>query len=367
MGPILEAAFYGNVAAIDRFVQEDRRRLNAQIQGYHGLVNGLFVEGCSPLMLAAWNGYDAAVAQLLALGADVRLEDSTGRSALLWACMGDDNNSVVALLLDAGAPVNPRNHNGATPLYIALKANCSDCVELLIERGGDALDVDVDWDDGQTALHYAAEDGHTNIVRQLLQAGADPTIRNDLGKTPLDEARSAKSQVRYPSLAYVLLLEAALIEPQRSRLLFKARALIATRRTVMAATAALASKDLPAVLCQGIIAMAIPPYLVGRVAQGQELPRVFIDHNGDDKEEQLMACVKYALGLDGGGGVVFEGQGPTVGMLPEVFVELLEQLVPQWDTARKGRVLGDGYIEVGEDMEEGDDCEYVDDDEDGDD
>ena len=57
----------------------------------------------------------------------------------------------------------------------------------------------------------------------------------------------------------------------------------------------------------------------------------------------MVACLKYALGLEGGGGVVlFEGQEPAVGMLPEVFVELLELLVPKWDPAQKGRPLGEG-------------------------
>lgn len=35
-----------------------------------------------------------------------------------------------------------------------------------------------------------------------------------------------------------------------------------------------------------------------------------------------------------------EGQEPTVGMLPEVFVELLKLVVPMWDPAKKGRPLG---------------------------
>ena len=104
------------------------------------------------------------------------------------------------------------------------------------------------------------------------------------------------------------LLKAALIEPQRPRALFKARALIATRLTVAAAAAALASKGLPAVLHQVIAAMAGPPYLAGRVVQAQEPPRVSIQHDDDEQVEKLAACFKYALGLEGGDGVVFEGQ-----------------------------------------------------------
>ena len=41
-------------------------------------------------------------------------------------------------------------------------------------------------DSGSTALHYAVQRGDVDIVNILLSHGADPTIKNDLGKTPLD-------------------------------------------------------------------------------------------------------------------------------------------------------------------------------------
>ena len=63
---------------------------------------------------------------------------------------------------------------------------------------------------------------------------------------------------------------------------------------------------------------------------------------GAGPDDKLADCLKYVLGLEGRGGVVFEGQEPTVGMLPEVFVELLEMMVPKWDPAQKGRPLGKG-------------------------
>jgi hypothetical protein len=208
---------------------------------------------------------------------------------------------------------------------------------LLMDRGGGALDLNAKDRNRRTALHLATSQGHHQAVSLLLDAGADPTIHCITGSMPLGEARL------YQHPPCVDLLDAALVEPQRSRALFKVRALIATRRTVAATAAALASKGLPAVLHQGIAAMAGPPHLAERVAQAQELPRVSIQHNDSDEEELRAASVKYALGLEGGGGVVlFKGQEPAVGMLPEVLMELLELLVPKWDPAHKGRPLGEG-------------------------
>ena len=41
--------------------------------------------------------------------------------------------------------------------------------------------------DGDTALHIACKEGHVNVIESLLSQGADMTIKNNGGNTPLDE------------------------------------------------------------------------------------------------------------------------------------------------------------------------------------
>lgn len=55
----------------------------------------------------------------------------------------------------------------------------------VLKQGGDANDAD---DDGYSALHGAAENGHLDCVRALIAAGADPHPRTRDGLTPLDLA-----------------------------------------------------------------------------------------------------------------------------------------------------------------------------------
>ena len=54
----------------------------------------------------------------------------------------------------------------------------------------DGADLNVRYGPGNTALHYAADKGHAEIVKELLLKGADPCCTNDDGKTPTDLARA---------------------------------------------------------------------------------------------------------------------------------------------------------------------------------
>jgi ankyrin repeat protein len=75
--------------------------------------------------------------------------------------------------LDAGVPVNLTNGAGDTLLILAAYHVHADVVRALLERGADHARVD---DKGQTALAAAVFRRDPDIVTDLLDAGADPDL-----------------------------------------------------------------------------------------------------------------------------------------------------------------------------------------------
>ncbi len=158
--------------------------------------------GWSRLHWAAHGGDAAAVGSLLAEGAFVdepvcsleRASDDWGSTPLHLAAAAG-RLETVELLLDAGADVNARNGNGATPLHKAagqsfsadarvLRARAR-VVELLIWSGAapDARD-----ERGRTPLHWLARYPDLDSARALLEAGASPAAADHAGETPLHRA-----------------------------------------------------------------------------------------------------------------------------------------------------------------------------------
>lgn len=71
----------------------------------------------------------------------------------------------------------------STPLMEASQEGHLELVRYLLETGG--ADVHAQTQSGDTALTYAAENGHTDVADLLLQYGADLEHESEGGRTPL--------------------------------------------------------------------------------------------------------------------------------------------------------------------------------------
>jgi ankyrin repeat protein len=114
---------------------------------------------------------DAAVAMLIAGGADVNAPQPDGATALHWAAYWD-SPATAARLLDAGAEVNAPNDYGVTPLALACDNASAGMVTRLLGRGADP---NVARSTGETPLMSCARTGSVAAVAALLTNGADPS------------------------------------------------------------------------------------------------------------------------------------------------------------------------------------------------
>ncbi len=94
---------------------------------------------------------------------------------------------MVGDLLAKGADTELADETGQTPLMIALVTGRAEIVRLLLENGANASHVQKtgDW----TPLHRAVDSENIELVRLLLQYQADKNHRNRQGETPLDLAK----------------------------------------------------------------------------------------------------------------------------------------------------------------------------------
>ena len=80
--------------------------------------------------------------------------------------------------------VNDRDGRGRTPLYLAALVDQPDILSLLLQKGGDP-NIGASWKGNARPLHVASRNGHAEIVRRLIAAGAIVNIVDDDGDTPL--------------------------------------------------------------------------------------------------------------------------------------------------------------------------------------
>ena len=108
--------------------------------------------------------------------------DGFQNSALHYAAFFN-RLEIAKFLLKGGAAVSAPNHVGNRPLHLAVEAGHPDLVRLLLQSGAETQAVDLVA--GNTALHLAYHKGAQQIVQLLLaQPNAPTDVKNVQGRTP---------------------------------------------------------------------------------------------------------------------------------------------------------------------------------------
>ncbi|KAM4699062.1 ankyrin repeat and SAM domain-containing protein 1A isoform 1-T1 [Discoglossus pictus] len=193
---LLEAARTGNRSAVERLLGGKRLSGAGPGGAAGGGTGGSGGTGSShPLssLLSIWRG------------PNVNCVDSSGYTPLHHAAL-NGHKDVVEVLLRNEALTNIADCKGCFPLHLAAWKGDAHIVRLLIHHGPSHAKineqnvpevkkygpfhpyVNAKNNDNETALHCAAQYGHTEVVRVLLEELTDPTMRNHKLETPLDLA-----------------------------------------------------------------------------------------------------------------------------------------------------------------------------------
>ncbi|KAJ5710167.1 hypothetical protein N7493_009759 [Penicillium malachiteum] len=140
------------------------------------------------LIIAAQQGNNAALSDILEMGADIKVRDYVGRTALLEAAV-HEHWEILKILVAANAEIDLRNTDGEKALHIASKKNGLGAIISLISAGASINERDKHM---RTALHVAVSIGHPDVRECLLQADADINLRNNDSETPLHLSTSER-------------------------------------------------------------------------------------------------------------------------------------------------------------------------------
>lgn len=169
-----------------------------------------YSSGAPLLALAARAGAVQVVRYLISAGADINARTPVNETPLMLAAYfhedagssaADRHDEAMRILVQAGAQLENLPHQ-YTPLAYAAYNNRQRALRFLIEHGAR---LDADARDRviyvNTPLMMAAIQGHLEIVRMLLRAGADPLVRVHLGSTAREFAHKNRHTHIEPLLA----------------------------------------------------------------------------------------------------------------------------------------------------------------------
>ena len=161
--------------------------------------NVRYYEGSTALHMAIdeWTDNQLCVQALVDNGAALDARDVHGRTSLHIASMWG-HHRLIKLLAPTPEPFHFKDNDGCTPLYYACKNSHIECIRKIIVQAPDVIidlmkianndgttPLSVRTGSGGTILHVACDNGDTNVVKKLLEAGADPNITDKFGIAPL--------------------------------------------------------------------------------------------------------------------------------------------------------------------------------------
>ena len=132
--------------------------------------------------------------------ADINVFDNQGRNCLFYLMINPNNSGnlidkkpLCSLLLGKGIKINYLDNNGISPIMESIIKGYDYIMNMFIKYGGDTNLVN--FNDGNTALHYAIKHKRMEALYTLLGKGnCDLYIKNKNGETPIDLAKKLTNE-----------------------------------------------------------------------------------------------------------------------------------------------------------------------------
>ena len=200
--PLLKAGANPNVrgqyglSPLDRAISEKHTE-NAKILIDHGAdIHSAGTDGYAPIHRAVSVGGTHIIDHLIKHGADVRAEDLHGNTPLHLAAELDDGDGIIQNLLKHGAKADTPNAEGNLPIHTMANSELKswhpekqkETIHSLIDASKHVLNNKNK--NGDTPLHLVVrktypQSGHREFITHALANGADPNARDKHGNSPL--------------------------------------------------------------------------------------------------------------------------------------------------------------------------------------
>jgi ankyrin repeat protein len=177
-------------ALADAVIEKDIAKIEQLLQSGVDINTQHPTSRTTVLMIASsYYYYDDMIEFLIKKGAKLDLQDSEGKTALLWAASNSLPNAKI--LVANGAKVNIAANDGMTPFIQASLGVSSGKVTIemceLLRTNGAKVNAELKRKSalGWTALHYAVTNGDAELVKYLIKHGANVNKATGEGSSPL--------------------------------------------------------------------------------------------------------------------------------------------------------------------------------------
>ena len=209
--PFLAAASKGNIAACKSLlslVEKYSSENNDPNQIKQKMITTTNNGGDNPLKVAVGAGHIELVSFLLQIedeiydkmdekysqSRSINAKNNAGLTPLIIACERNNVDIVKMLLEHSAIDVSTCDAKGRSTLAVASFCSCKDVVEFLLSNSESSKLINEVDENGCTPLWLSARTGDVTMVKLLIDAGADVSIKNNEGLSPEEVAVKFKKE-----------------------------------------------------------------------------------------------------------------------------------------------------------------------------